>query len=60
MKKLLPLILLLSGCGMSRQETIDAFKECRDGGLQPTIVYNWLTNKISDVVCFDSKPSGER
>ena len=51
---LLIVVLSLTACGgMSRQEVIQAVKECHDGGLAAAIVTNGLTYTQSNVICIN-------
>lgn len=52
--------LALSGCGdMNRAETIEAVKQCRDGGLSPAILINGWTGKPRAVTCVLPKTPGQ-
>lgn len=55
MKKLvLLLIVICCGCEpreLSRQQTIEACKECTDGGFDAEIIYNGFTSAVRDVRC---------
>lgn len=49
---LLTLMLSLASCAqMSRQEVIQAVKECEDAGMKPMILRNGLNFRVIDVEC---------
>jgi hypothetical protein len=56
MKKLLlliPLIFLLSGCGMNNDEIIAETKKCINAGLKVEIIYNGFTYDIDKINCIE-------
>lgn len=57
---LILLLFVLAGCNsyppMTREETVKAVKECKDGGLTAVIVVNTWTYETIGVHCQNDKP----
>lgn len=48
---LLMALLLLAGCGMSREEVISAVKACEAAGMRPRLILRMGGDCISEVQC---------
>lgn len=56
MKKIiivLPLLLLLAGCGLSNDEIIRETKKCKDAGMEVDVIYNGITYDIGKIQCVE-------
>ena len=51
MRYTLLFLFLLTACGMSRQEQIQALKECEDAGLEAEIIHNGMDYSIARINC---------
>lgn len=51
----IPCLFLLSGCEMSRTETIAAIKECEDAGMRAEILRNGIMSGIRGVNCLPKR-----